>query len=235
MTRHVLPGDPPVEITLRRSARARRFSLRVSRLDGRVTLSMPARAREAEALGFAAEKAGWLRAVLGTAAAREAPAFGAVLPFEGRELELRPAAVRAVRVEGDALLAPADPRLLGARVAAFLKLAARQRLQAACEAHAAAVGRPIARITLRDTRSRWGSCTVDGALMFSWRLIMAPPEVLDYVAAHEVAHLVEMNHSDAFWAVVRRLMPAYERHRRWLKRNGAGLHRLDFGAARADD
>ena len=71
--------------------------------------------------------------------------------------------------------------------------------------------------------------------MFSWRLIMAPPDVLDYVAAHEVAHLVEMNHSDAFWAVVRQLMPGYERHRRWLKRNGSELHRLDFGRAAADD
>ncbi len=235
MTRHVLPGEPPVEITLRRSARARRFSLRVSRLDGRVTLSMPARAREAEALRFAAEKADWLRAILGEAPPRQGLAFGAAVPFEGRVLELRPAAVRAVRIEEAAMLAPPDAARLGARVEAFLKLAARQRLQSACEAHAAALGRRFARITLRDTRSRWGSCTADGALMFSWRLIMAPPEVLDYVAAHEVAHLVEMNHSEAFWSVVGRLMPGYRGHRRWLKRNGADLHRLDFGAGRADD
>lgn len=235
MTRHVLPGEPPVEITLRRSARARRFSLRVSRVDGRVTLSMPARAREAEALRFAAEKAGWLRTVLDAAPPREALGFGVTVPFEGRALELRPAAIRAVRVEGEAMLAPAGAARLGARVEAFLKLAARQRLQAACEAHAAAAGHRFARITLRDTRSRWGSCTVDGALMFSWRLIMAPPEVLDYVAAHEVAHLAEMNHSPAFWSVVRRLVPDYESHRRWLKRHGTGLHRLDFGAGRADD
>lgn len=235
MTRHLLPGDPPVEITLRRSARARRFSLRVSRLDGRVTLSMPARAREAEALRFAADQAGWLRGVLGRAVPRAGLAFGAEVPFEGRRLCLTAAPVRAVRVEGEALLAPADPARLGPRVEAFLKLAARQRLQAACEAHAGALGRPFARLALRDTRSRWGSCTAEGGLMFSWRLIMAPPEVLDYVAAHEVAHLAEMNHSPAFWAVVRRLMPGYEPHRRWLKRNGAGLHRLDFGAGPADD
>lgn len=235
MSRHMLPGEPPVEITLRRSARARRFSLRVSRLDGRVTLSMPARAREAEALRFAADKAGWLRAVLRDAAPREGLAFGATVPFEGRALGVTAASVRAVRVEGTALLAPPDPARLGARVAAFLKFAARQRLHAACEAHAGAIGCRFSRITLRDTRSRWGSCTADGGLMFSWRLIMAPPEVLDYVAAHEVAHLVEMNHSEAFWRVVRCLMPEYERHRRWLKRNGSGLHRLDFGAGWADD
>ncbi|MFN3281027.1 MAG: M48 family metallopeptidase [Tabrizicola sp.] len=235
MSRHLLPGDPPLEITLRRSARARRFSLRVSRLDGRVTLSMPARAREAEALRFAFDKAGWLRSILDGAASRTELAFGTTVPFEGRALTLTVAAVRAVRVDGDALLAPADPDRLGARVAAFLKLAARQRLQAACETHAGAIGRRFSRLTLRDPRSRWGSCTADGGLMFSWRLIMAPPAVLDYVAAHEVAHLVEMNHSPAFWAVVRRLMPGYEPHRRWLKREGAALHRLDFACGSADD
>lgn len=228
MTRHVLPGEPPVEITLRRSARARRFSLRVSRLDGRVTLSMPARAREAEALSFAATKAGWLRAVLSGTAVRQGVVFGASIAFEGQALVVTPAPVRAVRISGAALLVPADPERLGSRVSVFLKFAARQRLQAACESHATALGRRFTRITLRDTRSRWGSCTADGGLMFSWRLIMAPPEVLDYVAAHEVAHLAEMNHSPAFWAIVARLMPGYQRHRRWLREHGGGLHRLDF-------
>ena len=235
MTRHTLPGEPPVEITLRRSARARRFSLRVSRLDGRVTLSMPARAREAEALSFAEAKAGWLRTVLSATASRQSIAFGTPIPFEGQALTVTPAPVRAVRIRATELLVPATPERLGARVAAFLKLAARQRLQAACETHAATLGRDFARITLRDTRSRWGSCTADGGLMFSWRLIMAPPEVLDYVAAHEVAHLAEMNHSPEFWAVVARLMPGYERHRRWLRTHGGGLHRLDFAAGPADD
>ncbi|MBC7142696.1 MAG: M48 family metallopeptidase [Rhodobacteraceae bacterium] len=230
MTRHMLPGEPPVEITLRRSARARRFSLRVSRLDGRVTLSMPARAREAEALSFAQSKAGWLRSVLGGTASRETVGFGGTIPFEGQALIVTPAAVRAARIRATELLVPPDPQRLGARVSAFLKLAARQRLQAACETHAATLGRDFSRITLRDTRSRWGSCTADGGLMFSWRLIMAPPEVLDYVAAHEVAHLAEMNHSPDFWAVVAGLMPGYERHRRWLRTHGGGLHRLDFAA-----
>ncbi len=93
----------------------------------------------------------------------------------------------------------------------------------------ALVGRPFHRLTLRDTRSRWGSCTVDGGLMYSWRLAMAPPEVLDYVAAHEVAHLVEMNHAPAFWAVVRRLVPDYAPRRAWLKQHGQRLHAYRFG------
>ncbi len=229
MSQRILQGDPPVEITLRRSARARRFSLRVSQLDGRVTLSMPARAREAEALAFAEAKAGWVRQMLRGAAARQVVAPGMAVPFEGRKLTVAEAAVRAVRIEGEALLVPPGGGA-GPRIGAFLRFAARQRLQAASEAYSAELGRSFARITLRDTRSRWGSCTADGGLMYSWRLIMAPPEVLSYVAAHEVAHLVEMNHSPDFWAVVARLMPDYAGHRRWLRTHGAALHRVDFGA-----
>ena len=92
----------------------------------------------------------------------------------------------------------------------------------------ARLGRGYTRITLRDTRSRWGSCTSDGALMFSWRLILAAPEVLSYVAAHEVAHLAEMNHSPAFWRTVERLYGDYRPPRAWLRAEGGGLHRYRF-------
>ncbi|WP_126976457.1 M48 family metallopeptidase [Frigidibacter oleivorans] len=228
-----LPGDPPLEITLRRSARARRFSLRVSRLDGRITLTLPLRAAEREAIAFARDREGWIRGALAGMGfdpadgfAGAGPAFGQTVPFEGRDLTLLPGAVRSARLSEAGLVLPADPARMPARLAAFLRLAARDRLTAACDRHAATLGRPYARITLRDPRSRWGSCTSDGALMFSWRLVMAPPGVLDYVAAHEVAHLAEMNHSPAFWAVVARLKPGYAADRDWLRRHGAGLHRL---------
>ena len=229
MPEHILDGDPPRTITLRRSARARRFSLRVSRLDGRVTLSMPARARETEALDFARSKAAWLRATVAEAGDRAAVTFGSQLPVEGGMLTVAPGKVRGARVEGDTLLVPASSDGTGRRVQAFLKVLARERLWEASTRHSDRLGRPFARLTLRDTRSRWGSCTHDGGLMYSWRLIMAPPEVLDYVAAHEVAHLAEMNHSPAFWDVVGDLMPEYRRHRHWLRKNGAALHRWDFG------
>jgi predicted metal-dependent hydrolase len=90
------------------------------------------------------------------------------------------------------------------------------------------LGRRFSRLSLRDTRSRWGSCSSRGGLSYSWRLILAPPDVLDYVAAHEVAHLAEMNHSPAFWALVARLCPGYQAPRGWLRREGAGLHRYRF-------
>lgn len=225
----VLPGSPPVEIVLKRSARARRFSLRVSRLDGRVTLSLPARAREAEAMAFARAQEGWLRETLAAMPVRAGVGIGSVIPVEGRLLRLEPAGGRGVRVEGEALLIPGDPAQAGVRAGAFLKALARDRLVAASDRHAAVIGRQVARVTLRDTRSRWGSCAADGALMYSWRLVMAPPAVLDYVAAHEVAHLVEMNHSPRFWAVVERLYPGWQVQRKWLHAEGQALHGFRFG------
>ena len=225
----VLPGSPPVEVTLRRSARARRFSLRVSRLDGQVTLSLPQSAREAEALSFLRAQEGWLRAALARMPRQISIGMGSVLPVEGRLLMLTPGAGRSLRVVDDSLIVPGDPQRASARVVAFLKVMARERLIAACDTHAASLGRRIGKISLRDTRSRWGSCSADGSLMFSWRLIMAPPAVLDYVAAHEVAHLVQMNHSPAFWAVVKHLCPEYGLHRAWLRGEGQGLQAYRFG------
>lgn len=224
----LLPGPPPVQITLRRSARSRRFSLRVSQLDGRVTLSMPLRAREAEALDFARAHEDWLRAALARRPQGQAVKLGAALPVEGRLLTLAPGQGRSPLIEGDQLLIPGDPAQAGTRAAAFLRLLARDRLAAASDHYAALLGRKVTRITLRDTRSRWGSCAHDGALMYSWRLIMAPPPVLTYVAAHEVAHMQEMNHSPAFWAVVSRLCPGWQAQRHWLRLHGKQLHAVQF-------
>ncbi len=227
----VLPGSPPLEVILRRSARARRFSLRVSRLDGRVTLTLPARARESEAMKFLRAQEAWLRQTLEDMpeSSGENLTPGAQIPVEGRLLTITPAAGRQVRVEGEALLVPGDPAQAPARIEAFLKVLARDRLARASSHYAAQVGRDYSRLTLRDTRSRWGSCSHDGALMYSWRLIMAPPSVLNYVAAHEVAHLVEMNHSSAFWAVVEQIYPGWQAQRAWLHGEGQTLHRYRFG------
>lgn len=225
----VLPGPPPVDITLRRSARSKRFSLRVSRLDGRVTLSLPLRAREAEAMAFARSQEGWLREALARMALPEAVGVGTVLPVEGRPLTVVSGAGRGVRVDGETLVVPGDAALAGARVAGFLKAQARGRLVAASDQYAKLLGVGFSGITLRDTRSRWGSCSAQGGLMYSWRLILAPPQVLAYVAAHEVAHLVQMNHSAAFWAVVGQIYPSWQAERRWLHEQGQALHAWRFG------
>jgi len=224
----VLPGSPPLDITLRRSARSKRFSLRVSRLDGRVTLSLPLRARETEAMAFARSQEGWLRAALARMALPQEVGIGSVLPVEGRMLQIVGGAGRGVRIEAEALVVPGDPALVGARVAGFLKARARVRLVAASDHYAQTLGVQFTGVTLRDTRSRWGSCSSSGGLMYSWRLILAPPSVLAYVAAHEVAHLVQMNHSAAFWAVVGQVFPSWQTERRWLHDQGQALHAWRF-------
>lgn len=229
MGQHILPGDPPVELVLRRSARARRISLRISGLDGRVTLTLPHGVSEAQGLDFARQKAGWMRKHLAQQVDDVAVVHGAELPFAGEMLRIVPGEGRRLRYEDGALAVPGQAEDAGPKVRAWLKAQARDRLAAASDRYAAQLGRRYNRISLRDTRSRWGSCTTDGGLMYSWRLIMAPVEVLDYVAAHEVAHLVEMNHSAAFWAQVEGLMPGYQAPRRWLRDHGAGLHRFRFG------
>jgi predicted metal-dependent hydrolase len=227
MVRRVLPGNPPVDILLRPSARARRLSLRVSGIDGRVTVSYPLHASERQAMAFAVEKADWIRGQLAQRPDVVAVGPGMAVPVEGLWLTVVPVTGRGVKVEEGRLLAPAGRP--GAAVGAFLKALARERLAEASDRHAAALGRGFGRLTLRDTRSRWGSCSAAGDLMYSWRLVMAPPEVLDYVAAHEVAHLAHMHHGPAFWAEVRRLYGDYRAARGWLRREGGALHRFRFG------
>lgn len=226
----VLPGSPPIDVTLRRAAGLRRMSLRVSGLDQRVTLSVPRLVARAEALAFLTEKEGWLRAALARAPVRATVGLGSVVPIAGVMTEVRAHASRQIVLREGVLWVPADPdgTRTSARVAAFLKDRARAALVPATTDYAARLGRPVGAISLRDTRSRWGSCTADGRIMYSWRLAMAPRVVLDYVAAHEVAHLAHMDHSPRYWACVARLMPDYAVHRAWLKAHGAGLHGYVF-------
>jgi len=220
-----LPGAPEITVALRRSPRARRMSLRVSRLDGRVTLSLPAAVPATEAAAFLADKAGWVRRHLEGRPPEIRPAPGARVPLEGRLVPVVSDAVPGL----DARRIAVDPaRPAPPQVAALLKAAARDRLGQASDRHAARIGRRYTALALRDTRSRWGSCSSAGRLMFSWRLVMAPPAVLDYVAAHEVAHLRHMNHGPAFWRLVGRLCPDYEAHRAWLRHQGATLHAVRF-------
>ena len=229
MGQHILPGNPPIAVTLRRSARARRISLRVSALDGRVTLTMPRGLPEQEGLDFARTKKDWLAKQLAKQVPDVTVGIGAALPVEGRVMTVVAGAGRRIAAQEDTLHVPGDTSTAGLRVQAWLKTLARERLAAASDRYAARLGSGYNRLTLRDTRSRWGSCTSDGGLMYSWRLILAPADVLDYVAAHEVSHLQEMNHSPAYWAIVARLCPHYETPRKWLRLHGSALHRYRFG------
>ncbi|MEM6438556.1 MAG: SprT family zinc-dependent metalloprotease [Pseudomonadota bacterium] len=221
---------PDAVVSLNWSSRAKRFTLSVGRADGRARLTLPDRARLDEAEDFLKRQAGWLEAAMARSPAPQPLKAGGALPYRGAQVVLTPEAGprRAPRVEAGRLLVRGGAEGAPAKALAFLKTEARAALVSAAERHAATLGRRPTRVTLRDTRSRWGSCASSGALSFSWRLIMAPPEVLDYVAAHEAAHLVEMNHSAAFWALVERLDPDWRERRGWLRRHGATLQRVRF-------
>ncbi|WP_254445962.1 M48 family metallopeptidase [Ruegeria sp. HKCCD7255] len=226
MGHHALPGTPPVPLTLRKSARARRISLRISQLDGRVTLTYPHGVAETEALSFAQQKEGWIRQHLQDQPDPALVQIGQLIPIEGVERRIVRATGRRVALTAREVALPEGSE--ARRLARFLKELARDRLTEACDDYAAILGRSYTTLTLRDTRSRWGSCSSAGGLMFSWRLILAPSDVLHYVAAHEVAHLAEMNHSPAFWAQVEKIFGPCKAQRRWLRENGAALHRYRF-------
>lgn len=228
MNQHYLPGNPPLEINLRRSKQAKRMSLRVSRLDGRVTLTIPNTLPESHALDFAREKENWLRAQQGSHGEAEIVGIGSHLPVRGQVRVVEAGRGRRVLLKDDQIMVPGAPETAARRLVGHLKQLARADLAAASDRYARALGKSYSRLTIRDTRSRWGSCSSSGGLMYSWRLILAPPKVLSYVAAHEVAHLAEMNHSANFWQLVEHLYGDYAPQRSWLRDNGHELHRFRF-------
>jgi predicted metal-dependent hydrolase len=176
MSAYHLPGDPPVPLLLRRSARAKRISLRISALDGRVTLTMPTRLPAREALAFAAEKEGWIRDHLARHPEVVEVGFGSEITVEGQLRQVVPGQARGVRLGHDEIAVGGNSPARS--LERYLKELARDRLAAASDHYAAQVGRSYEKLSLRDTRSRWGSCSTAGTLMYSWRLLLAPQEVL---------------------------------------------------------
>ena len=225
-----LPGNPDIPLNLRKNARARRLTLRISRIDGSVSLTVPRGVSEREALAFAAEKAHWVREHLSGLDKSVLLGPGTTLSVAGRDYMLRKGSGRRLIAYDDHIDLPAPVEKGRRHLLAWVKEQARAELVRASDHYAAGLGRRYTKLTLRDTRSRWGSCSSAGALMYSWRLVLAPPEILNYVAAHEVAHLAEMNHSPAFWDVVAQLYGPHKAARRWLRTEGPGLHRYVFQA-----
>lgn len=228
MTELIEIGEPPIPLKIKRSARARRYSLRISNKDGAISLTMPKYAALAEAVNFARAQEGWMRKHLAKQLKPLPLVFGRSVLFDGEYRRIEQGTGRAVLFKDGIIYVPGSPDKLTAKLRAYFKTMARERMVAASVHYADILERPIGRVTLRDTRSRWGSCTSEGNLMYSWRLIMAPREVQAYVAAHEVCHLIEMNHSEAYWALVAGIFPDYKAKRAWLKNNGNVLHRYRF-------
>ncbi len=231
MAEVMLVGTPAIRVVLKRSSRAKRLILRVQPNGTDPTLTLPERLPGHAAQAFLSRSEPWLRQRLATATPSVQVTDGTVLPLAGKTLRIEHVTAGRMQLQDGVLLVPGRVEQIPVRAAAFLREQARQAVVTHSDHFARILGKKIGRITLRDPRSRWGSCTSAGDLMYSWRLIMAPPEILRYVAAHETAHLTELNHSARFWSVVERLCPNFAPQRKWLQENGAGLHRFSFTAS----
>jgi predicted metal-dependent hydrolase len=214
-------------LELRESARARRLTLSIDAVRGLVRVVVPVGIPEAEAARFVARHREWVRRRLAALPPRHRFADGATIPVLGRDHVVRHDPAHrgaAVRANGEIRIGGRIEHL-PRRVADFLKQEARRELAERARAKAARLERKVASVAVRDTTSRWGSCAATGRLSFSWRLILAPEAVLDYVVAHEVAHLAELNHGRRFWALCASLTAEVDSPRAWLKVNGPRLLR----------
>jgi len=213
-------------VAIRVSARARRLQLRIDAASRGVELVLPHGVAAEAGLRFLAAHRGWIAARLAALPQAVPFAEGALVPVLGVPHRIRrtedPAAPPVAIADGEIRVRGA-PEHLGRRVRDHLILVARQELARRARAFAPRIGKSAARIAVRDTQSRWGSCSAQGNLSFSWRLVFAPPAVVDYVVAHEVAHLVEMNHGVLFWRLVASLTPEHKGPRAWLRRHRSRL------------
>lgn len=223
-------GGEIVAVPVRYRPDARRMILKIDRRTGNPALTLPYSVGKGRAEQFLEDHRGWLEARLRSQPARIPFVSGALLPVRGvpHRLEHSLPFRGETRLDGSGpeprLLVHGDPAHLATRTERFLRGLAEADLRAAVHRHAARLEVSIGRITIKDTRSRWGSCSSRGDLAFSWRLIFAPPDILDYLAAHEVAHRLEMNHSIRYWRHVALLYPDFRRAETWLNRHGAQLH-----------
>ncbi len=261
-------------VAVRRSNRAKRFTLKVSHTERVAILTLPDRGRIEDAGAFVARHSGWLKQQIEKLPVPVCLTEGSIIPLRGvahrltfvgpvrrmgivwvdanaanpsggvshacMENNLRaaqPCSIEPFAEARDSLTPPSmlcvagSPEYAVRRLVDWLKNEAKKDLFFRVHHHASNVGIYPKRISIRDQSTRWGSCSGNGNLSFSWRLIFAPSFVLDYVAAHEVAHLKEMNHGPRFWRVVRDTMPEMHKARFWLKKHGSELHRFNVNSS----
>ncbi|WP_239002828.1 M48 family metallopeptidase [Rhodovastum atsumiense] len=204
------------------------MSLRIDPRGGTVVVTLPPRAGRTAGMALLMDHASWVAERLAALPGAIPFAPGAKVPLHGTEYRIRhvPGRVGGVWVEKEEILVSGEAEFLPRRVADFFRAEARRRMTELVAAKTAIAGVQAHRVTVKDTRSRWGSCAASRNLAFSWRLVMAPPFVQDYVAAHEVAHLRHMNHGPRFWALVEELTPHTNAAVTWLRAEGPRLLRV---------
>ncbi len=218
--------DLGAPVSIRVSPRARRVGLRIDAAERRVELVLPCGVPAELGLRFLKDKRGWIAARLGALPGAVPFVEGAIVPVMDvphRICRSLNSSAPPVVVGGGEIRVRDDPRHIPRRVQDHLAALALDELARRARPLAARIGRKVAKVSVRDTKSRWGSCAASGNLSFSWRLIFAPERVIDYVVAHEVAHLAEMNHGPRFWRLVESLAPGNAQPRAWLDRHRARL------------
>jgi predicted metal-dependent hydrolase len=221
-------GKVPVHVRV--SRRAQRLALKIDAVGDAVELVLPPRTSLPQALNFLKTNRAWVESRLAALPPRVTFEDGKSVPVLGEPHRIRQVARSGehgpVWIEAGEIRVSGDKAHLARRVRDFLKERARAEIGRRARRLAQQIDKTVGRVTVRDTTTRWGSCSANGNMAFSWRLVMAPEPVLTYVVAHEVAHLVEMNHGPRFWKLVNRLVPHVERHRDWLNANRAWLLRI---------
>ncbi len=223
--------ETTVRVRLRADTRARRYLLRLPADNSGPVLTVPKGGDAQKAERFVLQHIHWLLERLDRRPDQVTFSPGNCIPIRGVDHmivetgKLRGLVSQGAGFEGQLELhVPGAPDHIPRKLTNWLKSEARKDLTETTQVHADRIGKKVSAISVRDTKSRWGSCASNGRLSFSWRLILAPPEILDYVAAHEVAHLKEMNHSPRFWRLCEELAPHTPSARKWLKENGLKLH-----------
>jgi predicted metal-dependent hydrolase len=226
-----LPPDAlGVAARLSVNPRARRLSIRIDARAGEAVLVAPSERKLGEVIAFARTKADWIRERLAARVEGAPLEPGAVVPVFGEPTRLvatgGAGAARLVETpDGPVIQSGGDGEAFSRRVENLIKRLARQVLLERTEHHLKTLGQRPVKVSIADTKSRWGSCSPHNrTIRYSWRVIMAPPAVADYLAAHEVAHLVHADHSPAYWSVVERLVGDHKPFRKWLREHGAALH-----------
>lgn len=221
-------GSHAVPLIIRRNRRAKRICLRVNTKDHAINLTLPARAPVKHGMAFLKQKHDWLSGIVADLPQRTLLTEGAEIPLLGklRHIEWYEDRYFSYRLMHDRLVVWGPKEKKDALIFKAVKEAFRETVTELSHEKAAQIGKSVKRVSIRDPRTRWGSCSADRSISFSWRLAFAPARILDYVVAHEVAHLRYMHHGARFWDLVEDICPNYQHHCAWLKENGQELFRF---------